>query len=38
MRTNTTKGTIMKQFGRNVRYIYEMKRMGYPFVGIYRGW
>lgn len=27
----------MKQFGRNVRYIYQMKQLGYPLIGIYRG-
>jgi hypothetical protein len=34
----TNKGMIMKQFGRNAIYIYKMKRLGYPLIGIYRGW
>ena len=28
----------MKQTARNIRYIREMKRLGYPLIGIYRGW
>jgi len=28
----------MNQFCRNIRYIYEMKRNGYPMIGIARGW
>lgn len=28
----------MKQFGRNVRYFYQMKKLGYPTIGIIRGW
>lgn len=26
----------MNQFGRDIRYVYEMRRIGYPLIGIYR--